>query len=36
MFAAQEGQLTCKQRCQGDQQHLPGLEQHNLSGYPVP
>ena len=36
MFAAQEGQLTCKPLCQGDQQHSQAPVQHNLSGCPVP
>jgi hypothetical protein len=36
MLADQEGQSTYKRLCQGDQQHLPGPEQHNLSDCPVP
>jgi len=36
MCAAREGQLTCMQQFQDDQQHSQGLLQHNLSGCQVP
>ncbi|KAI5390447.1 hypothetical protein KIW84_075677 [Lathyrus oleraceus] len=36
MCVAREGQLTCMQQFQDDQQNSQGLPQRNLSGYKVP